>query len=201
MHVEGTAVFTNTNPMRPYRGNGRPEAGYVMERMVDLAADELGIDPAELRRRNFVARGDLRVTGEAIDTERRARQRPRGALEGSMERAARDGARLQRREGARDRIRRLLNAPQAAAALAERPSPPRRPLRADPRADILEFGRSEDSLKARREAEEAGPTPGRALVRLPRQLPRCHFSKTTSRRCANLPLLGAMVALEPEDPP
>jgi carbon-monoxide dehydrogenase large subunit len=55
MHVEGTAVFTNTNPMRPYRGNGRPEAGYVMERMVDLAADELGIDPAELRRRNNVA--------------------------------------------------------------------------------------------------------------------------------------------------
>jgi carbon-monoxide dehydrogenase large subunit len=55
MYVEGTAVFTNTNPMRPYRGNGRPEAGYVVERMVDLAADELGMDPAELRRRNNVA--------------------------------------------------------------------------------------------------------------------------------------------------
>src|SRR5215475_1444221 len=55
MYAEGTAVFTNTNPMRPYRGNGRPEAGYVVERMVDLAADELGIDPAELRRRNNVA--------------------------------------------------------------------------------------------------------------------------------------------------
>src|SRR5215469_12343487 len=55
IHVEGAAVFTNTNPMRPYRGNGRPEAGYVMERMVDLAADALGIDPAELRRRNNVA--------------------------------------------------------------------------------------------------------------------------------------------------
>jgi carbon-monoxide dehydrogenase large subunit len=52
IHVEGTAVFTNTNPMRPYRGNGRPEAAYVIERMVDVAADELGIDPAELRRRN-----------------------------------------------------------------------------------------------------------------------------------------------------
>src|SRR5712672_4150626 len=54
IHVEGTAVFTNTNPMRPYRGNGRPEAAYVIERMVDLAADELGIDPAELRRRNYI---------------------------------------------------------------------------------------------------------------------------------------------------
>jgi len=55
MYVVGAAVFTNTNPMRPYRGNGRPEAGYVVERMVDLAADQLGIDPAELRRRNNVA--------------------------------------------------------------------------------------------------------------------------------------------------
>jgi carbon-monoxide dehydrogenase large subunit len=54
IHVEGTAVFTNTNPMRPYRGNGRPEAAYVIERMVDVAADELGIDPAELRRRNNI---------------------------------------------------------------------------------------------------------------------------------------------------
>ncbi len=55
MHVDITGVYTNTNPVRPYRGNGRPEAGYVIERMVDLAADELKIDPAELRRRNYVA--------------------------------------------------------------------------------------------------------------------------------------------------
>jgi carbon-monoxide dehydrogenase large subunit len=40
--------------MRAYRGNGRPEAAYVIERMVDLAADELGIDPIELRRRNMI---------------------------------------------------------------------------------------------------------------------------------------------------
>jgi carbon-monoxide dehydrogenase large subunit len=54
IHVDFTAVFTNTNPMRPYRGNGRPESAYVIERMVDLAADELGVDPAELRRRNYI---------------------------------------------------------------------------------------------------------------------------------------------------
>ena len=42
MHADVTAVFTHTNPVRPYRGNGRPEAAYVIERMVDLAADELG---------------------------------------------------------------------------------------------------------------------------------------------------------------
>ena len=54
IHVDVTGVFTNTNPVRPYRGNGRPEAAYVIERMVDIAADEMGIDPAELRRRNTI---------------------------------------------------------------------------------------------------------------------------------------------------
>jgi carbon-monoxide dehydrogenase large subunit len=49
-----TAVFTHTHPVRPYRGNGRPEAAYIIERMVDLAADQLDIDPAELRRRNYI---------------------------------------------------------------------------------------------------------------------------------------------------
>jgi len=54
IYVDVTAVFTNTNPVRPYRGNGRPEAGYVIERMVDIAANEIGIEPAELRRRNYI---------------------------------------------------------------------------------------------------------------------------------------------------
>jgi aerobic carbon-monoxide dehydrogenase large subunit len=54
IHVDISGVFTNTNPVRPYRGNGRPEAAYVIERMVDLAAAELKLDPAELRRRNYI---------------------------------------------------------------------------------------------------------------------------------------------------
>src|SRR5262249_8529314 len=63
IHADVTAVFTHTNPVRPYRGNGRPEAAYVIERLVDLAADQLGIDPAdrapgiapaELRRKNYI---------------------------------------------------------------------------------------------------------------------------------------------------
>ena len=54
VYADVTAVYTNTNPMRAYRGNGRPEAGYVIERMVDLAAEELGIDRIELRRRNMI---------------------------------------------------------------------------------------------------------------------------------------------------
>jgi aerobic carbon-monoxide dehydrogenase large subunit len=55
MFADITGVFTNTNPVRPYRGNGRPEAAYIIERMVDLAADELKIDPVEIRRRNYIA--------------------------------------------------------------------------------------------------------------------------------------------------
>ena len=54
IYVETKAVFTNTVPVDAYRGAGRPEATFVVERIVDLAADELGMDPAELRRRNFI---------------------------------------------------------------------------------------------------------------------------------------------------
>jgi aerobic carbon-monoxide dehydrogenase large subunit len=52
--VELVGVFANTTPIGPYRGAGRPEAAYFCERLVDLAAAETGLDPAEVRRRNFV---------------------------------------------------------------------------------------------------------------------------------------------------
>ena len=52
-HVYG--VFTHTVPVDAYRGAGRPEATFVVERLVDEAARVTGIDPAEIRRRNFVA--------------------------------------------------------------------------------------------------------------------------------------------------
>jgi carbon-monoxide dehydrogenase large subunit len=54
IYCETKAVFTHTVPVDAYRGAGRPEATYLLERIVDLAADELGMDPAELRRRNFI---------------------------------------------------------------------------------------------------------------------------------------------------
>lgn len=54
MHVHVDAVLTNTVSTAPYRGAGRPEAAYVMERLIDMAAAEMGIDPAELRRRNLI---------------------------------------------------------------------------------------------------------------------------------------------------
>lgn len=52
--LEIRGIYTTTTPVGPYRGAGRPEATYYMERLVDLLAAELGDDPAELRRRNFV---------------------------------------------------------------------------------------------------------------------------------------------------
>ena len=54
VHVEVTGVFTNTVPVDAYRGAGRPEAIYLVERLVDAAARQLKIDPAELRQRNFI---------------------------------------------------------------------------------------------------------------------------------------------------
>jgi carbon-monoxide dehydrogenase large subunit len=54
VHCEVTGVYTNTTFVDAYRGAGRPEATYVVERAMDLVADELGIDPAEVRRRNFL---------------------------------------------------------------------------------------------------------------------------------------------------
>ena len=54
IYVNVKAVFTNTVPVDAYRGAGRPEATFQLERVIDKAARELGVDPVELRRQNFV---------------------------------------------------------------------------------------------------------------------------------------------------
>ncbi|MCX2860231.1 xanthine dehydrogenase family protein molybdopterin-binding subunit [Paucibacter sp. PLA-PC-4] len=54
IYAEVTGVFSNTAPVDAYRGAGRPEATYVVERLVETAAKELGLNPAEIRRRNFI---------------------------------------------------------------------------------------------------------------------------------------------------
>jgi aerobic carbon-monoxide dehydrogenase large subunit len=54
VHVLGRAVLTNTIPLAPYRGAGRPEATYLIEQLLDRAARVLSIDPVEIRRRNFI---------------------------------------------------------------------------------------------------------------------------------------------------
>ena len=59
IHVGVKGVFTNTVPVDAYRGAGRPEAAYAVERLVDYAARQLGVAPQELRRRNFVKPEDM----------------------------------------------------------------------------------------------------------------------------------------------
>ena len=54
IYAEVDAVYTNTTPVDAYRGAGRPEATYVIERLMETAAREFGVDPAELRRKNFI---------------------------------------------------------------------------------------------------------------------------------------------------
>src|SRR5215468_10337874 len=54
IHIDTLGVVTNTSRVDTYRGAGRPEATYLIERMLDQLARELGIDPAEIRRRNFI---------------------------------------------------------------------------------------------------------------------------------------------------
>lgn len=62
VHASVTGVFTNTVPVDAYRGAGRPEALYLLERTVDAAARQLNIDPAELRRRNFIGTSEMPFT-------------------------------------------------------------------------------------------------------------------------------------------
>ncbi|MFC7342741.1 xanthine dehydrogenase family protein molybdopterin-binding subunit [Saccharopolyspora griseoalba] len=59
---DGAMVMTNTTPVGAFRGAGRPEAAAMLERMIDLAAAELDVDPVELRRKNFLAPEKLPMT-------------------------------------------------------------------------------------------------------------------------------------------
>jgi carbon-monoxide dehydrogenase large subunit len=58
IHAAVTGVFTNTVPVDAYRGAGRPEAAYLLERMIDAGAAALKMDPAEVRRKNFIPKFD-----------------------------------------------------------------------------------------------------------------------------------------------
>ena len=64
LRVRGAAVYTNTSPASSYRGFGAPQAALAGELNMDMAADRLGIDPVELRRRNLLAPGDTLIAGK-----------------------------------------------------------------------------------------------------------------------------------------
>ncbi|WP_321502478.1 xanthine dehydrogenase family protein molybdopterin-binding subunit [Breoghania sp.] len=71
LHVRVRGVYTNTVPTDAYRGAGRPEAAYLIDRLVDKAGVETGLGPAEIRRRNFIASENLPYTtptGRMYDT-------------------------------------------------------------------------------------------------------------------------------------
>lgn len=66
--IEVRGIFTNTVPIDAYRGAGKPEANFLIERMIDIAAARLGVDPVVLRRRNMMANAPRRTTtGMQID--------------------------------------------------------------------------------------------------------------------------------------
>ncbi len=71
VRFQGTSVATNATPIGAYRGAGRPEATQLIERVLDVAADQLGIDPAEIRRHNFLSPAAFPLTtttGAAYDS-------------------------------------------------------------------------------------------------------------------------------------
>ena len=68
VHLHARGIYTNTCQVDAYRGAGRPEAIYVLERMMDLAARELGVDPWELRKKSFIRDFPYKTpTGETYD--------------------------------------------------------------------------------------------------------------------------------------
>jgi nicotinate dehydrogenase large molybdopterin subunit len=79
--MQSTAVFTNTVPTSAFRGFGAMQVVFGYESQMDLIAQRVGLTGDEVRERNFVNRGDVRVTGEPIDTEPGTRECMQRALE------------------------------------------------------------------------------------------------------------------------
>ncbi len=98
LYVRTRCAFTNTVPTGAYRGAGRPEGVYIMERLIDSAARELGIDAAELRRRNLVCKDELpwkAASGLTYDSGDF-----RALLDAALERADYAGLAARKRESA-----------------------------------------------------------------------------------------------------
>ena len=109
IYCEVDAVYTNTVPVDAYRGAGRPEATFVVERLVEVGARELGIDPAELRKQNFIK---IVPAPDAGDHGLRRRR---------LSRLAEEGAGARRRQGLRQAQARQRRVTASCAASAIRP--------------------------------------------------------------------------------
>jgi carbon-monoxide dehydrogenase large subunit len=75
IHANVRTVYTNTAPVDAYRGAGRPEATYLLERTMETAARELGVSPAELRRKNFITSSRTRRRSSCATTPATTRAR------------------------------------------------------------------------------------------------------------------------------
>ena len=83
MHIMSQGVFTNTSQSGPYRGAGRPEAAYFMERLIEHAANVTGIDGAEIRRRNLIPREQAALHhADALRLRQRRVRPPDGQVHG-----------------------------------------------------------------------------------------------------------------------
>ena len=119
IEVATKVAFTHTSPIGAYRGAGRPEANYFMERLIDTAAREMGIDQVEMRRRNHIKPGgdalqdrvghDLRqrrvhdASGQGAEVRRRrGLRRAQGREQGARQAAWPGHRRLSRSHGAAD---------------------------------------------------------------------------------------------------
>lgn len=92
IHMRSRGIFTNTAPVDAYRGAGKPEANFVIERLIDAAARRCGFDPVELRRRNIVATFPYpKALGAVLDCGRF-----RGNLDDAVALANRDGFEVRR---------------------------------------------------------------------------------------------------------
>ena len=101
LHVAISGMLTNTHCTSPYRGAGRPEASYMIERLIDIAADEMKIDPAELRRRNTIPPSAMPYKTPLTFTydSGRFEENLDRAMKLADWRASRRGARRRRRRG------------------------------------------------------------------------------------------------------
>ena len=97
--VSAKCAFTNTIPTAPYRGAGRPEANYVLERVVDEAARVTGIDPVKLRRRNLIKKSEMPYKTAVGTTYDSGDFEP--ILDKALELADYDGFKKRRREAAK----------------------------------------------------------------------------------------------------
>jgi len=106
IHSQVIGSFTNKVPTAAYRGAGRPEATYILERTMDRIAHELGIDPVELRRRNFISPASFpyqTLTGGQYDSGNY-----HAALDRALELADYQGWRARQEERRRDNSTKLL---------------------------------------------------------------------------------------------